>query len=98
VLERSLRMSEPESALEQGWLLAEMESRLGCSIEELARRFDRSKTWVASRLALVETLPESVQQLVREGKVAASLAMRYLAPVARISLEHCQRMAAAFAE
>lgn len=98
VLERTLRMGEPESALEQGWLLQEMESRLGCSIEDLARRFDRSKTWVASRLALVETLPESVQQLVREGKVAASLAMRYLAPVARISLEHCQRMAAAFAE
>jgi len=87
-------MSEPETALEQGWLLQEMESRLGCSIEELARRFDRSRNWVASRLALVETLPESVQQLVREGKIAASLAMRYLVPVARISLEHCQRMAA----
>jgi len=96
-LERSLRMSEPESALEQGWLLQEMESRLGCSIEELARRFDRGKTWVASRLALVETLPESVQQLVRDGQVAASLAMRYLAPMARISLEHCRRMAEAFA-
>jgi ParB family chromosome partitioning protein len=98
VLERSLRMSEPDSALEQGWLLQEMESRLGCSIEELARRFDRSKTWVASRLALVETLPESVQQLVREGKLAASLALRYLVPVARISREHCRRMAAVFAE
>ena len=49
-LDRSLRMSEPESAIEQGWLLAEMESRLGCSLEELARRFDRGKTWVASRL------------------------------------------------
>jgi ParB family chromosome partitioning protein len=97
-LERSLRMSEPESAIEQGWLLAEMESRLGCSLEELARRFDRGKTWVASRLALVETLPESVQQLVREGKVAASLAARYLAPVARIDREHCRRMAASFAE
>lgn len=97
-LDRSLRMSAPESAIEQGWLLAEMESRLGCSLEDLARRFDRGKTWVASRLALVETLPESVQQLVREGKVAASLAMRYLAPAARISREHCRRMAAAFAE
>jgi hypothetical protein len=71
---------------------------LGYSIEELARRFDRSKNWVASRLALVETLPQSVQQLVREGKIAASLAMRYLVPVARLSGEHCQRMAAAFAE
>lgn len=97
ILERSLRMSEPETALEQGWLLEEMESRLGCSIEELARRFDRSRNWVASRLALVETLPESVQQLVREGRIAAQIAMRYLVPVARINVDHCQRMAAAFA-
>jgi ParB family chromosome partitioning protein len=98
VLERSLRSREPETALEQGWLLAELESRLGCSIEELARRFDRSKTWVASRLALVELLPETVQQQVREGQIAAPLAMRYLVPVARINGEHCQRMAEAFAE
>ena len=28
-LDRSLRMSEPESAIEQGWLLAEMESPFG---------------------------------------------------------------------
>jgi ParB/RepB/Spo0J family partition protein len=98
VLERSLRMSEPETALEQGWLLAEMESRLGCSIEELARRFDRSPTWVGRRLALVELLPEAVQQQVREGKIAAQIAMRFLAPVARVNAEHCQRMAQAFAE
>lgn len=97
VLERSLRMNAPETALEQGWLLAEMESRLGRSIEELARRFDRSTTWVARRLALVELLPESVQQLVREGRIAAQIAMRYLAPVARIDPEHCRRMAEAFA-
>jgi ParB family transcriptional regulator, chromosome partitioning protein len=98
ILDRSLRMSEPETALEQGWLLEEMESRLGCSIEELARRFDRSRQWVASRLALVETLPESVQQMVREGKVAAQIAMRHLVPVARVNVEHCQRMAAVFTE
>lgn len=98
VLERSLRMSEPETALEQGWLLAEMESRLNCSIEELALRFDRSTTWVARRLALVELLPEAVQQFVREGRIAAQIAMRFLAPVARVNAEHCQRMAQAFAE
>jgi len=97
LLERSLRTSAPETAIEQGWLLQEMESHLGCSIEELARRFDRSKTWVAGRLALVEALPQSVQQLVREGKIAAPVAMRYLVPVARISLEHCRRMAEVFA-
>jgi ParB/RepB/Spo0J family partition protein len=90
--------SEPETALEQGWLLAEMEDKHGYTIEELARRFDRGATWVARRLALVDTLPEAVQQQVREGRIAAQIAMRYLAPVARISVEHCQQMAQVFAQ
>jgi len=99
LLVRSLRMnSEPETALEQGWLLAEMEDRFHCSIEELARRFDRSTTWVARRLSLVETLPEAVQQQVREGRIPAQVAMRYLAPAARIDQEQCQRMAQVFAQ
>jgi ParB/RepB/Spo0J family partition protein len=99
LLVRSLRMnSEPETALEQGWLLQEMESRLGCSIEELARRFDRSATWVARRLALVETLPESVQRQVREGRIAPQIAMRYLTPVARLDLDQCVRMAQIFSQ
>jgi uncharacterized ParB-like nuclease family protein len=34
LLDRSLRMSEQETALEQGWLLQEMEQRYGCSIDE----------------------------------------------------------------
>ena len=41
ILERSLRMSEPETALEQGWLLEEMESR----------RVVRSKNWHAASTA-----------------------------------------------
>jgi hypothetical protein len=32
---------------------------------ELARRFDRSVSWVSRRLALVEVLPEAIQQLYR---------------------------------
>jgi ParB/RepB/Spo0J family partition protein len=98
LLDGSLRWAEQQSALEQGWLLAEMEQRFGYGLEELARRFDRSVSWVSRRLALVELLPEAVQQLVREGKVAAQVAMKHLVPVARISLEDCQRMAAAFAQ
>ncbi len=98
LLERSLRFGRQETALEQGWLLAEMEQRFGYSIEELARRFDRSVSWVSRRLALVELLPEAIQQQVREGAIAAQVAMRYLAPVARVNRDHCQRMAAAFVE
>ena len=98
LLDRSLRFSSQETALEQGWLLSEREQRFGYSLEELARRFDRSVSWVSRRLALVELLPEAIQQQVREGAIAAQLAMKYLAPVARVSLEDCARMAAAFVQ
>jgi ParB family chromosome partitioning protein len=98
LLDRSLRLSEQETALEQGWLLQELEQRFGYGLEELARRFDRSVSWVSRRLALVELLPEAIQQQVREGKISAHVAMKFLVPVARINLEDCQRMAAAFAQ
>jgi ParB/RepB/Spo0J family partition protein len=97
LLDRSMHWSEHETALEQGWLLAEMERRFGYGLDELARRFDRSVSWVSRRLALVELLPEAIQQQVREGKISAHVAMKYLVPVARIHLEGCQQMAAAFA-
>jgi ParB family chromosome partitioning protein len=98
LLDRSLRLSEHESALEVGWLLAELEQRFGYGLEELARRFDRSVSWVSRRLALAELLPEAIQQQVREGKLLAQVAMKFLVPVARQSLEDCPRMAAIFAQ
>ena len=89
LLERSLRFSEHETALEQGWLLAEMEQRFGYGLDDLARRFDRSVSWVSRRLALVELLPEAIQQQVREGMLGAQLAMKYLVPMARVKVEDC---------
>jgi len=96
LLSRSLRSGPQESALEEGWLLAEMEQRFGYGLDELARRFDRSTSWVSRRLALVELLPEAIQQQVREGKLGAQVAMKYLVPVARVDAADCARMAAAF--
>src|SRR5580704_10514842 len=98
LLDRSLRLSEHETALEVGWLLAELEQRFGYGLEELARRFDRSVSWVSRRLALVEVLPEAIQQQVREGKIPAQVALKFLVPVARQNLQDCQRMATVFAQ
>jgi len=98
LLDRSLRLTEQETPLEQGWLLAELEERFDYGLEELARRFDRSVSWVSRRLALVELLPESIQQQVREGKISAHVAMKCLVPAARINVEDCERMAAIFVE
>jgi ParB/RepB/Spo0J family partition protein len=98
MLGRSRRLSEHETALEVGWLLAELEQRFGYSLDELARRFDRSVSWVSRRLALVELVPEAIQQQVHGGKILAQVALKFLVPVARQSLEDCQRMAAIFAQ
>jgi ParB/RepB/Spo0J family partition protein len=96
LLSRSQRMSPQESALEQGWLLSEMEQRFRYPLDELARRFDRSMSWVSRRLALVELLPDAVQRHVREGNITAQTAVKHLVPVAHVSAEDCERMAAAF--
>ena len=76
-------------------MLAELEHRFGYGLDELARRFDRSLSWVSRRLTPVEVIPESVQQQAREGNVSARVATKFLAPVARVSLDDCLRMAGA---
>lgn len=97
VLNRSSRWAKRDSALEEGWLLTDLQQRFGYGLEELARQFDRSVSWVSRRLALVELLPESVQHQVRSGDISAQVAMKYLLPVARSSVRECQQMATAFA-
>ncbi len=97
VLNRSIQLSAHLTALEEGWLLAELEEQFGYAPDELARQFDRSIGWVMRRLALVERLPKRVQQQVREGKITAHVATKFLAPVAEVSLDDCQRMADGFA-
>ncbi|EQD68707.1 ParB domain protein, partial [mine drainage metagenome] len=96
-LDRSMRAGEQATALEEGWLLAEMSERFGYDQEELARRFDRSTSWVSRRMGLVELLPAAVQQQVRDGAIAAQVAMRFLVPAARMNTEECSRMAEGFA-
>ncbi|HTT21570.1 MAG TPA: hypothetical protein VMG82_21765, partial [Candidatus Sulfotelmatobacter sp.] len=66
-------------ALEQSWLLLELKQRFAFSLEELARRFGRSVSWVSRRLALVQELPDVVQQRVQRGEIVAHGAAKYQA-------------------
>jgi len=97
LLERVLRAGDVGSALEQGWLMRELEARFRLGREELARRFDRTPSWVSRRLALVSELPAAVQEHVRAGAVGAHAAMKYLVPLARANEDDCLRFAAAIA-
>jgi ParB family transcriptional regulator, chromosome partitioning protein len=83
LLARLTRSADGESALEQAWLLREIGDRFQLSLDELARRFGRSSSWVSRRLGLVKELPEAIQDLVRRGLLAPHAAMKHLLPLAR---------------
>jgi ParB/RepB/Spo0J family partition protein len=83
VLEQLMRSSDGAGCLEQGWLLAELQERFGLTQEELARRFDKSQSWVSRRLALVRELPEAIQRVVRDGELSSHIATKLLIPMAR---------------
>lgn len=97
MLERILRSGEGDSALEQGWLLQELSTRFSLGQEELARRFDRTRSWVSRRLSLVSKLPSTAQEHVRSGAICAHGAMKYLVPLARANRGDCARLADAIA-
>jgi ParB family transcriptional regulator, chromosome partitioning protein len=89
IVTRLMQTAEPETALEQSWLLAELRERFGFSLEELARRFGHSVSWVSRRLALIQDLPQTIQERVRQGEIGAHGAAKYLVPLARANSQVC---------
>lgn len=97
LLGRLMQNAEADSALEQGWLLSELRGRFELTIEELAKRFGRSSSWVSTRLGLVGALPEAIQEEVREGRLVPHAAMRFFLPLARANRPGAVALAAAIA-
>jgi len=89
IVTRLMQTAEPETVLEQSWLLAELRERFAFSLEELGRRFGHSVSWVSRRLALVRELPEKIQERVRHGEIGAHGAAKYLVPLARANRQVC---------
>jgi ParB-like chromosome segregation protein Spo0J len=81
------------TALEDAWLLARLREH-GLTMDELAHRLCRSKSWVSRRLGLLEVLVASAQDRVRAGSVPAQAAMKYLVPLARANKRQCEQLIA----
>ena len=79
------------SVFEQAWFLSRLREQ-GLSLDELAKRLCRSKSWVSRRLALVNELAEPVQGKVRQGVLPPHAAMKYLVPLARANKKHCEAL------
>ena len=93
MLEQLMRSSETDGPVQQGWLLAELQESFGLSQEEMARRFDKSQSWVSRRLALVRDLPRPIQLAVREGGLSSHIATKLLVPMARAKPDDACRLA-----
>src|SRR5690606_38838375 len=64
------------------------------SLDDLARRLCRSKSWVSRRLALIDALTPAAQRCVRGGAVPPHAAMKYLVPLARANKRQCEQLVA----
>jgi ParB family transcriptional regulator, chromosome partitioning protein len=90
VLARS--RSRPFAALEEALLLRELTQGLGLSQLEVARRCGRDDSWVNRRLQLLSALPDAALAAVRDGRLSTWSASRVIAPLARASGEHADRL------
>lgn len=80
-------------ALEDAWLLGRLRDH-GLTMDQLAHRLCRSKSWVSRRLGLLDALDASAQDRVRAGTVPAQAAMKYLVPLARANKRQCEQLIA----
>lgn len=71
------------TAIEEAWLVLELHIKQRQPLPQIAMGLSRSTSWVSRRLGLVRTLPEAIQQLVRQGTISPHAAMRTLLPLAR---------------
>lgn len=83
------RSQRKRPALEEGWVLLELCETHGLSLQDLADRLQRSKSWVSRRLGLVRALPTVAQDAVRKGTISPQAASKYLVPLARANEGHC---------
>jgi ParB-like chromosome segregation protein Spo0J len=85
------------TALEDAWLLGRLREH-GLSMDQIARRLCRSKSWVSHRLGLLDALATAAQDRVRAGTVPPHGAMRYLVPFARANKAQCEQLLARIGE
>jgi ParB family transcriptional regulator, chromosome partitioning protein len=86
------------AAIEEALLLRELTQGFGLSQLEVARRCGRDDSWVNRRLQLLSSLPDTVLAAVRAGRLSTWAAIRVIAPLARASGAHAERLLTALAQ
>ena len=77
---------------EEAQALRELQTRYQLSHEQIAKQIGRSRSWISHRLALLDSLPDELMEMVMKGHVSAWSAQRILAPVARATPAHAEHL------
>lgn len=77
-------------ALEEAQVLRELQIRYHLSLEQIASRIGRTKSWISRRLSLLETLSDQAIQAITKGHISLWTASRVLAPLARANSIHAE--------
>ncbi len=93
LLKHQMKRVHRRSAFEDAWLLRELLETHGLKQYELARKLQRSRSWVCRRLSLITDVPVKAQELVRRGKMFPQAAMKYLVPLSRDNRKACEELA-----
>ena len=81
-------------ALEQAYMIKELQERHQLSLGKIAALMGKDKGWVSRRLSLLHVLPDDILQMVRMGHVSTWAATRALAPLARANPDHATTLTA----
>jgi ParB/RepB/Spo0J family partition protein len=88
-----LQESGSWNALEEGALVEELHRGAKWTLQKIAEKLERTVSWASRRLGLIEELPESVVEAVREGKIGVYSAVMCLLPLSRDNKDLAERLA-----
>jgi ParB-like chromosome segregation protein Spo0J len=81
-------------ALEQAYMIKELQERHQLSQGKIAALMGKDKSWVSRRVSLLQVLSDDILQMVRMGQVSTWAATRVLAPLARANPDHATTLTA----
>jgi len=79
-------------AFEEAQALRVLQTRYQLSLEQIAQQIGHTKSWISRRLALLEALPDTYIQEVRQGNITVWTANRILVPLARANPHHADHL------
>lgn len=86
------RRQQNWAAIEEAQVLHELQIRYHLSLEQIASRIGRTKSWISRRLSLLGTLSDQAIQAVMQGHISLWTASRVLVPLARANDIHAERL------